>query len=577
MENTSIACFKNRFGGKWQALRAVKLTFWMLLLSLMVGLGNGCHKAEPNTPNPTATAPPPKVHVAMSGGGWRAHTAHAGWTISLLKNGGRTLQDAFANVSTIASNSGGSWFSTMLMFQPRFDAAIQARNAITTWGQTGWLGKQQHWFDEAGCDSSSGSEFLLCVAGKYTNDEELYWNNVVEQLVYKDYPIDRSITLSSPRQPWASDKTLLLAGTMLMNQVVLNEGSSWEKPKRFYQACPSPTTPVLNGYEGATCGGGATHDVTPVTFSSIHSGSRLVPPPFLPAIGTSGNPALINLGYTENDYRRPPVASNTIQNPLNNSQVPVVLAAAASSAAAGFGAMLGIFSDTWQGTYEVCDEAPSFQLSGSTVQSVDASGMSVNDLANNCIVRIADGGPVDNSGVIQLVSHLQRNNMADNFSIVAFDNVQELYNPVGRGAPIGVDLASLFTSICNGKFCSGSACNGTCVTIPALQVFAPSALQGTAVTWIDSTDGDSAVHKVIYTQYSVTTVANAAYGITAGTKGTLHAFTCAWSDADTAPQNNTQNGDFIAYNAMLQFIYAALQRNDGIGQKHLERAFGLIP
>src|SRR5690349_19136524 len=103
MENILIAFSKHRFGGNWQALHAVKFIFWMCSLLLVLGLGNGCHKAETNTPNPTATAPPPKVHVAMSGGGWRAHTAHAGWTISLLKNGGRNLQDAFANVSTISS------------------------------------------------------------------------------------------------------------------------------------------------------------------------------------------------------------------------------------------------------------------------------------------------------------------------------------------------------------------------------------------------------------------------------------------------------------------------------------------
>lgn len=128
------------------------------MLSLMLGLGHGCHKAGPNAPNPTTTAAPPKVHVAMSGGGWRAHTAHAGWTIPLLKNGGRTLQDAFKNVSTISSDSGRTGLVRCLMFNTRFDAAIQAPNAISTWGQTGWLGKQQHGFDEASCHALSGTE-----------------------------------------------------------------------------------------------------------------------------------------------------------------------------------------------------------------------------------------------------------------------------------------------------------------------------------------------------------------------------------------------------------------------------------
>lgn len=85
-------------------------------------------------------------------------------------------------------------------------------------------------------------------------------------------------------------------------------------------------------------------------------------------------------------------------------------------------------------------------------------------------------------------------------------------------------------------------------------------------------------HELIYTRYNVTTVDNANFGITAGSSGTLHAFTAAWSDADTAPQNKALDKDFKAYAEMLSFINQGLQikdkqGNSGIG--FLRQAFGI--
>ncbi|MEO1367434.1 MAG: hypothetical protein AAFX50_09670, partial [Acidobacteriota bacterium] len=81
--------------------------------------------------------------------------------------------------------------------------------------------------------------------------------------------------------------------------------------------------------------------------------------------------------------------------------------------------------------------------------------------------------------------------------------------------------------------------------------------------------------ELVYTRYSVTTVANETLGIQAGSRGTLHAFTCAWSGAAVAPQNFHTDGDFEAYAAMIELIDEGLRRNDGEGLRHLERALGL--
>jgi len=397
--------------------------------------------------------------------------------------------------------------------------------------------------------------------------------------VFVDYPI--TVPLIGKRQTWAEGKPLLLAATMLTTEVVLGEEGG---DKQYYQVCLSPSTPVLNGYSGASCSDatGAIPDVTPVTFSSMPSGSTFTAPPFFAAAGTGTNGPHFNLGYTENALISPATATTTIENPLLNDHVPVVTAAAASSAAAGFAAS-GVVSGDWEVAYVASDEALNFQLAGN-MQHVVADGMTVEALAAAKIVQIADGGPVDNSGVAQLVSFLQLNNQADGFNIVAFDNVQELYTPGGAAANVGIDIAYLFgEGLWQGtQICTGAKGSGACVTVPDLQIFEVDPLTSPAeLTWSASASDNNPpnlVHELIYTKYTVTTIENPTLGVAAGTTGTLHAFTCAWSDADTSPQNNTQDGDFKVYADMLSFINVGLQKQDAEGHTglaYLHDALGL--
>lgn len=552
----------------------------LALAALVLLYAVGCNSSAPVLSSVEAPSPY-SVHVAFSGGGWRAHTAHAGWTMSLLNNGSNKLEDVFANVGTVSSNSGGSWFSTMLMYSGSFVAAIEAKDAINTWhkageGATGWLGQQQYLFDQAYCHWLKGDLFLACVFRKYAGSlkDATNWNDVVKKLVFKDYQI--TVPLSGKRQTWAEHKPLLLAATMLTTEAVLG-ASGVTDDKQYYQACLSPSKPVLNGDSGAKCNPRDGTDVTPVTFSSMPRGSTFTAPPFLPAAGAG---KLFNLGYTENASSSPATALSTINNPLTNDNVPVMTAAAASSAAAGFEAS-GVVSEDWELAYKASDEALNFKLKENKVLHVVANGMSVKDLAAKKIVQIADGGPVDNSGVAQLVSFLQLNNQADGFNIVAFDNVQELYTPNSTAAAnVGIDIAYLFgKGLWHGnKFCSGANGSGTCVTVPNLQIFEVDPLSRPELTWSAAASDNSPpklVHELIYTKYKVTTVDNPTFGVAAGTTGTLHAFTCAWFDADTSPQNKSQDGDFKAYAHMLSFINVGLQLKKKEGLGYLQKALGL--
>lgn len=530
-------------------------------------LWTGCKNKVSEPPATQVTSTASQVHVAFAGGGWRAHTGHAAWTIALLQHGDRSLTDAFANVGALSSNSGGSWFSTMLMFSAAMDADIAAPNAISTWATSGWLGKQQADFDNAGCNGDSGFEYLRCVADKYTNSSEgfLYWNSVVNDLIFKDYPLDPTLTLSGARQPWAANKSLLVAATLLTNGVVINEDGL---DQQYYQTCLAPSQPVLKGDNNASCTNGLPADVTPVRFSGLPQGSNLKPLPFLAELGSDNNSSVFNAGYTRDaSWSRNPVASASIQLPLSSGAVPAITAAAASSAAAGFGASEHV-TGTYEVSYGLSDEALSFQLANATVQFVDASDMSLNELANNQVVQLADGGPVDNSAVAQLVSFLQLNNQANGFSIVAFDNVQAAYQPGGNAANVGVDIASLFGQ--TEKFCFDTDIGTYCVATPNVQIFDQGALTSTPATWSTPLSNGQ---QLVYTKYTVTTVANTVMGISAGSVGTLHAFTCVYPSAPTVPSNG--DTDFQAYAAMLNFIYTGLNQNNQEGLNYLLTAFGL--
>lgn len=245
---------------------------WVLMFLTLLMLGLGCNEKSQDADTDVEVTPPPRVQVAFAGGGWRAHTAHSAWTMALLQNGSKKLSDVFTNVETVSSNSGGSWFSTMLMFSQPFVDAIQAPDAVAMWDSTGWLGLQRKLFANSGC-TNSGDLYFKCALQHYT--DPYYWDSVVTQVVYRDFPLTR-MNLNAGRQDWAKDKALLLAATLLTSNVVMNEeGLKDAYDKGYYQACLAPATPKMGGYDGSSCQGSPfAADVSPLPFQVF----RVTPP-----------------------------------------------------------------------------------------------------------------------------------------------------------------------------------------------------------------------------------------------------------------------------------------------------------
>lgn len=152
---------------------------------------------------------PNDIHVAFAGGGWRAHTGHSAWVMSLLtanKNspGGslssvsgnpKSLESAFSNVKTISANSGGSWFSTMLMYDADFVNEITSSEAMSNWGSTdntnpmqGWLGKQKNYFEahQGICDTEDPFLQKICMTMDYLSAATIAfsWDDLVKNAVF---------------------------------------------------------------------------------------------------------------------------------------------------------------------------------------------------------------------------------------------------------------------------------------------------------------------------------------------------------------------------------------------------------
>ncbi|WP_299767271.1 hypothetical protein [uncultured Dokdonia sp.] len=563
--------------------RNLILLFATLLLSISCDKIISTASPDEDTAKGTAveTSSSDNIHVAFAGGGWRAHTGHTAWTMSLLETNGNKLDNVFQHVESIGSNSGGSWFSTMLIYSPKFVTNIETI-ALKNWGDTmngGWLGGQQNLFNDIShCSSASGEAYSACVISYYSGIH-LEWNEVVKSLVFKDYFLNGK-TLNGSRQSWANDKSLFLASTMLTNNVVLNAagGVSGRGYNQFYQACYNSTANT-HGKNGGSCSSGVVPDVTPVIFSSSaqSTNSNLTMPPFFPEAGASTQ---FNIAYSQQTDNNPNTGNASIANPINNDQVEVLHAAAASSAAVGFAASENA-SGGWDFSYAADNSALNFSLkNGIATYDVAQDGTSISDLASSISVSFADGGAVDNSGVAQIVNFLQANGDDTDFHIVAFDNVQSPPFHIGAGptlAEAGNDIASLFGyGLCEGNtFCSGFNCGGTCVAVPELQVFESKTLTSTPVTWSYPAKPSKYMNtpKLIYTKYKVTTVANPAMGIKEKSTGYLHAFTCYYYNATTVPENNKES--FLTYEEMMQFINDGLKANNNEGLAFLEKALGL--
>ena len=552
---------------------------------------------------PKASGQTDSIHVAFAGGGWRAHTGHSAWIMSLLeannsnsgcqltnvKGDSTCLQKAFQNVKTISGNSGGSWFSTMLMYDTGFVNQITSSEAFRNWGDPdatnpmqGWLGKQQNIFKSYRKTKNDTTKVFLqelLFNYEYLRDIDFSfnWYTLVKNIVFEGYDWKNYGTLSNgDRRSWSEDKTLLLAGSWLTNSVVLNH-DAFIDDKLYYQVKQTPFT-SSDGVHTIKCGKDSitkaiAPDALPVTFTSLAKG---ISKPFPSFIGTV--PYTYNLDYKKAFSLLDPVRKNTIKSQgIRTDGIKVIEAAAASSAAIGFAASQSLDQCLFPGVCDIVgydcgffarNLSLGFNLPAGTnelkFQSAEMmDNIAFDDLASERVLRIADGGAVDNSGVSQLVSYFQLNQKSrrtpkDSIVIVAFDDVSvdDAQNPLLYPSS---DISNLFEGAKNYQICFEP---GLCLTTPPLKILN---LMGTVKrsTWYmmstDSLPNGNFLHSY---EYTGETVYNPIFNIDGGTKVILRVFASEFGCAATAPESYQ---DFDCYNNMLQsFIPALSKRPDQV-------------
>jgi hypothetical protein len=596
-------------------------TAWLPWICLFV-LALGCRSQPEPAPPPPVDETPANVHVAYSGGGWRTHTAMTGYIMALLDKGGAerwSLEEAFSKVGTVSSNSGGTWFSTMLAYSDAFAMQIQAGDVGGWSSGGGWLDRQLALFDEAdktgSCGDDSGAEYIKCFVEYFSSSHDsefyLYWHGVIENLVFEPFsmaealattPLSARADGSNGLPRWAKSKALLIAGSMLTDQVVLNATGSFTGTNQYNQICGGQTHPVMNRttsgakVETSYCAEVGSDKpavpsyVTPVSFTSQVGGYQPLPL-FLMEDRT------FQAGFTQ-QLKDATALTTTIAAPaVATDTVLVLTAAATSSAAAGAAASYGVLDynvqyhgfkpdpSAWDEAYYSNALSLRFNLS-SLIYSQPGTSLSLRQLEEGPYVQIFDGGPTDNSGVAQLVRYLQLNGEDDGFHIVSFDNVTLPWTPAEgtHKTPVGINTAYLFgeglgmnkkTTPPTNEFCSGQFCVG----VPDLAIFDNAPLGNTAAAWSHRPPNvpAGATHAFYYTPYEVVTVSNPTFGITPGSHGTLHVFTTAWSDAATEPTNTQDPYTGLkpreAYPEMLTALYDALVSSGGL--QYLQTAFGL--
>ena len=511
-----------------------------------------------------------KTHYAFAGGGWRAHSGHTAWLSSQIEPGVRDISGFFENVGTVSSNSGGSWFSTMAIYDSTFNTAINSGHS------TFWIDGQRAAFSAQTptiCSDLGEVDNTYCILVK---KYKLDWRAFVEGVAYQNSSIKDSMTLSSPSMPWASNTSFLLAGTLLTHDAVF-DGSFWGD-KAYYWACPTGSFPFLewsnDGYKGGKCNpNSVVPDVIPVTFSNkVASTTVGATPEFL-----KGTSPLYNLGYAVNSFSGSPIGTTKISNPLVTDQVKILDAASASSAAAGYASSHNVSKD-WIESYEAENLAIDFQLQGGAVKQIDPP-MDFSEFSTRQMIKIADGGAIDNTGVAQLMSFLQESKQDHNFSIVSFDSYLVAFEKDVFGSwtttTYGKDGLSDGMRYLIGDLATPDPYefDGYKITLPDMQVFDVTTRGQSSGASFDNPScpqngsGDGSSGKVFISILSVTTRDNPAFGVKAGSKGII----VVLASENSAPTAPTDPKSFDCYTEMVRNMSAFIA-NDTVFSSQLEAA-----
>lgn len=521
---------------------------------------------EPATPPTLGVPTPSSVYMTISGGGFRTHSAQAAWLLGMMESSGKKLAGITENVGGLSSNSGGSWFLTQLAYSDTFRASLEAPDAMQDYASTGYLGQLRSLLNfEDPCPAIPYPGDVLCrafpnqqtyfAALQAAGGPSLNWGRIARELVFGPMDLKTEldgVLMNDTPQEWAADKSIIIASAMLAGKVVLTEIGVL-KNKQYVSADPTR--------EGVP----SQLTSTPVFFSSMGTSGK-TPPDFF-----SAGPMALEWSSNSLIYSAP-VFTELAAKQRGNATV--IGAATASSAVAAPGASMTVVRKAnlphWipltaaQISYTTSELAPAYRLGEDRIELLPAvDPANYKDLATTNTVRLADGVYNDNTTVAYTLRLLADNDELDGFEIIAFQNTDADPVPTAAGS-VSPDIGALFgLGVTDDVY---AMCGGVdyCISTRSPQVFPLEVLHSTPSTW-SYFDGTVTLN---YYRYEVVTVEQKTFGIPAGHKGTLHAFTMFAPGAGAAPVGPD---DLDAYENLMRVIFDGVTEHGG--WQHLQEAF----
>ena len=431
-------------------------------------------------------------YLALSGGGWNAHSSHAGLLAGAMDALAATGKDnnidnLLGQVKKLSSSSGGTWFSTQLSYADAFRKQFESRSGRDSYTTSGYNGELRKLFEGLGYNAdgsvklppltgaaklsfdllNKGLDLIIQEVAKLTGVAEktirtgldtalftgslaldttiksgISWLGFVNNYVNK--PLDISgalngLTLESSRNPWAQDVDLILPGVMQTSEVALGS---------YLNQLNIPAV--------------VTHRATPN--GSVPSQLHFTPVSLISKAGSSAgaNPtgqALFTAGDFTSTYQGEVLGVRTgravkkvIPSSLSN-KLDIATVSAISSAAVGMlagpdsltsslfdnpniPALAKAALNTAQDAFAVLmkDLAPGVSIQNGIlgpVPQLSASQRNVSGAADVGGVRMADSGYLDNSAVACLVRDIQESKgTASPFNITLWMQSNEAADPV---------------------------------------------------------------------------------------------------------------------------------------------------
>jgi hypothetical protein len=94
-------------------------------------------------------------YLALSGGGWNAHSMHAGLlagAMDVLAKTGKdnNIDNLLGQVEKLSSSSGGTWFSTQLSYADAFRKQFESQSGRDSYTTAGYNGELRKLFEGLG-------------------------------------------------------------------------------------------------------------------------------------------------------------------------------------------------------------------------------------------------------------------------------------------------------------------------------------------------------------------------------------------------------------------------------------------